>query len=261
MIKPGKLICNIYKKLPLLLLILTFSYFSWVNLTFGQSPDQQKDLSVDLGNRYYDAVDYLLLNAWMSDTIKQQKIQPAFAYGIVFPGLAKYSALRDLMETGATKMLYVQSGRKYAHYAIGRFQLKPSFAEQIERNLVRQKMTQFKFNLTNTQKARSERVKRLDSQEWQVRYLVMFIRLMDKRFKHIVWKTEEDKLRFYATAFNVGFNRDERTIRRMMTTRSLLRHSKDAKSKYRYGDVALYFYSNDGYRFMADLNDDSAIRK
>lgn len=261
MIKTGKLICNFYKKLPLLILIFTFLYYPWLNLTIGQSSDQQKDLSVDIGNRYFDAVDYLLINTWMSDTIKLQNIQPAFAYGIVFPGLAKYSALRDLMETGATKMLYVQSGRKYAHYAIGRFQMKPSFAEQIERNMVRQKMTQFKFNLTNTQKSRSERVKRLDSHEWQVRYLVMFIRLMDKRFKHIVWKTQEDKLRFYSTAFNVGFNRDERTIRRMMSTRSLLRRSEDAKSKYRYGDVALYFYSNDGYRFMADLNEDSVIPK
>lgn len=258
MFKPGKLICNFYKNLPLLILILSFFYFPWLNLTFAQSSEQQKDLSVDLGNRYYDAVDYLLINAWMSDTIKQQKIQPAFAYGIVFPGLAKYSALRDLMETGATKMLYVQSGRKYSHYAIGRFQLKPSFAEQIERNLVRQKMTRFKFNLTNTQKARSERVRRLDSQEWQVRYLIMFIRLMDKRFKHIVWKSEEDKLRFYATAFNVGFNRDERTIRRMMSTKSLLRRSKDAKSKYRYGDVALYFYSNDGYQFITKLTEDDS---
>ncbi|NTW24200.1 MAG: hypothetical protein HGA37_05845 [Lentimicrobium sp.] len=257
MTNPVRLIRELCKNTHLLVLFFFLFYHPFIKFTPGQSSDQHTDLTVDLGNRYFDAVDYLLKNTWMSDTIKQQKIQPAFAFGIVFPGLAKYSALRDLMETGATKMLYVQSGRKYAHYAIGRFQLKPSFAEQIERNMVRQKMSQFKFNLTNTQKARGERVRRLDSQEWQVRYLVMFIRLMDKRFKHIVWKTEDDKLRFYATAFNVGFNRDERTIRRMMSTRSLLRHSKDAKSKYRYGDVALYFYSNDGYRFMADLNDDS----
>lgn len=223
--------------------------------SFGQSGEEKIDLSAELGNRYFDALDYLRKNTWMYDTLVQQKIQPAYAYGIVFPGLVKYSALRDVMETGATRMLYVQSGRKYSHYTVGRFQLKPYFAEQVERNITRQKMSPHKFNLKNTSKARSERARRLDSQEWQLRYLIMYIRLMDKRFAHIKWKSDEDKVRFYATAFSVGFNRDERTIRRMMTTRSLLRRSKDAKSKYRYGDVATWFYRNDGYRFIAQFND------
>ncbi|MFH1118542.1 MAG: hypothetical protein V1775_01880 [Bacteroidota bacterium] len=219
----------------------------------GQTITPGTDLSAELGNRYFDAVDYLRRNTWMSDTLKKEKIQPAFAFGIVFPGLVKYSAILDVMETGATRMLYVQSGRKYSHYEVGRFQMKPSFAELIERNVTRQKMTSQKFDLKNTPKARGERARRLDSQEWQIRYLVMFIRLMDKRFAHIKWKSEDDRLRFYATAFSVGFNRDERTIRRMMTTRSILRRNSEAKSKYRSGDVALWFYVNDGYRFMAEF--------
>ncbi|MBK6344532.1 MAG: hypothetical protein IPF68_01140 [Bacteroidales bacterium] len=231
------------------LLFLTFSG----NRILAQTTVPGTDLSVELGNRYFDAVDYLRRNTWMSDTLKKERIQPAFAYGIIFPGLVKYSAIKDVMETGATRMLYVQSGRKYSHYEVGRFQMKPSFAELIERNVTRQKMTSQKFDLKNTSKARGERARRLDSQEWQLRYLVMFIRLMDKRFAHIKWKSEDDKLRFYATAFSVGFNRDERAIRRMMTTRSVLRRTSDAKSKYRSGDVAQWFYINDGYRFMAEF--------
>ena len=209
------------------------------------------DISADMGNRYFDAVDYLRKNTWMADTLELQKIQPAFALSIVFPGLANYSALRDVMETGATRMLYVQSGRRYSHYTVGRFQMKPSFAEQVERNVSRLKLSSYKFNLTNTAKARGERARRLDSEEWQLRYLVMFIKIVDKRFKHIKWKTEEDKVRFYATAFSVGFNRDERTIKRMMTNKSILRKYKKPKSKYRSGDVAVWFYSNDGYWFDA----------
>jgi len=235
----------------IIVLILLFHFFAGSRLS-GQTIAPGTDLSAELGNRYFDAVDYLRRNTWMSDTLKKEKIQPAFAYGIVFPGLVKYSAIKDVMETGATRMLYVQSGRKYSHYEVGRFQMKPSFAELIERNVTRQKMTTQKFDLKNTSKARGERARRLDSQEWQLRYLVMFIRLMDKRFAHIKWKSEDDKLRFYATAFSVGFNRDERSIRRMMTTRSVLRRTSDAKSKYRSGDVAQWFYVNDGYRFMAE---------
>lgn len=236
----------------IIVLILLFQFVAG-NYLLGQTIAPGADLSAELGNRYFDAVDYLRRNTWMSDTLKKEKIQPAFAYGIVFPGLVKYSAIKDVMETGATRMLYVQSGRKYSHYEVGRFQMKPSFAELIERNVTRQKMTTQKFDLKNTSKARGERARRLDSQEWQLRYLVMFIRLMDKRFAHIKWKSEDDKLRFYATAFSVGFNRDERAIRRMMTTRSVLRRTSDAKSKYRSGDVAQWFYVNDGYRFMAEF--------
>ena len=201
------------------------------------------------GNRYYDAMDYLIKNTWMADSLMENKISPDIAYGIIFPGLAKYSAIRDIMESGAYRMLYVQRGRKYSHFAVGRFQMKPSFAELVERNVTRNKLTKQEFNLKNTTQARSQRVRRLDSPEWQVRYLVFFVRLMDKRFAHVEWKSDEDKMRFYATAFDVGYNRDERTIRRMMNPRTRYTKRRKPKPKERYGDVAMYFFMNDGYRF------------
>ena len=209
-----------------------------------------EELGKELGNRYYDAVDYLIKNAWMSDSLIENKISPNIAFGIIFPGLVRYSAIRDIMETGAYRMLYIQRGRKYSHYAVGRFQMKPSFAELVERNVTRNKLTKEEFNLKNNAQARGQRVKRLDSQEWQLRYLVFFIRLMDKRFSHVEWKSDEDKVRFYATAFDVGYNRDERTIRRMMNPRTRYSKPRKSKVKYRYGDVAMYFFQNDGHRFQ-----------
>lgn len=204
----------------------------------------------DPGNRYYDAVDYLLKNTWMADSLIEKKISPDIAYGIIFPGLTKYSAIRDIMESGPYRVLYVQRGRKYSHFAVGRFQMKPSFAELVERNVTRNKLTKHEFNLKNTTEARGQRVRRLDSPEWQLRYLVFFIRLMDKRFAHVEWKSDEDKVRFYATAFDVGYNRDERTIRRIMNPRTrYTKRRKPKKQEQRYGDVAMYFFMNDGYRF------------
>ncbi|HAH56558.1 MAG: hypothetical protein KUL83_11055 [Lentimicrobium sp.] len=223
----------------------------------------QEQLASELGNRYFDAVDYLIKNSWMADTLIEQKINPALAYGIIFPGLVRYSALRDIMEAGAYRTLYVQRGRKYAHYTVGRFQMKPSFAELIERNVTRQKMTSFEFDLKNNSKARSLRAKRLESTEWQLRYLVFFIRIMEKRFNHVKWKSEDDKVRFYATAFNVGYNRDERTIRRMMNPRTpRYRKAKKTKAKDRHGDVAAYFYNLDGHRFTVKrLEDEVSIQE
>lgn len=179
-----------------------------------------EEMSRVLGNRYYDALDYLMKNTWMSDSLIEKQVNPDVAFGIVFPGLVKYSALRDIVESGPYRMLYIQQGRKYSHHSMGRFQMKPSFAELIERNITRNKLTKYEFNLKNTSQARAQRIRRLDSPEWQLRYLVFYVRLMDKRFNHVEWKSDEDKVRFYATAFDVGYNRDERTIRRMMNPRT-----------------------------------------
>lgn len=190
----------------------------------------------------------------MADTLIESKVSPDIAYGIIFPGLVKYSAIRDIMESGAYRMMYVQRGRKYGHFAMGRFQMKPSFAELVERNVTRNKLTKHEFNLRNSVQARAQRVKRLESPEWQVRYLVFFVRLMNKRFDHVEWKSDEDKVRFYATAFDVGYNRDERTIRRMMNPRTRYTKRRKIKTEERYGDVAIYFYVNDGHRFRLSDN-------
>ncbi len=234
--------------------LILCTFILWAGFLFSvnvkaQGKVQEQIISEDLGNKYFDALDFLTRNNWMLDTLMEYKINPDLAYGIIFPGLVNYSALRDIMETGASRTLYVQRGRKYSHFTIGRFQMKPSFAELAERNVTRQKLTKYEFNLKNSVQARSQRVKRLDSPEWQLRYLVFFVRLMDKRFAHIEWKSDDDKVRFYATAFNVGYNRDERTIRRMMNPRTRYVRPKKSKVKYRYGDVAAYFFENDGHRF------------
>ncbi len=214
---------------------------------------RSEDISSAIGDKYYDAIEFLEKSPWIYDTLVKAGIPPDLAYSVVFPGLVQYSALRDIMETGAMRTLYVQSGRKYAKYTVGRFQMKPSFAEQVERNLVRYKLSDEKFKLTNDTKARGERARRLDSPEWQVQYLIYYIKIMDKRFSHLKWKTAEDKIRFYATAYNVGFNRNERTIKYMMTRKSRFKKSRDTRSNIRHGDVAAYFYNNDGHRFKSVL--------
>lgn len=209
------------------------------------------DIDVALGDKYYDGVEYLEKSPWIYDTLVKAGIPPDLAFSVIFPGLVQYSTIRDIMETGAMRTLYVQSGRKYSKYAVGRFQMKPSFAEQVERNVVRYKLSDEKFKLTNDAKARGERARRLDSPQWQVQYLIFYIKIMDKRFSHLKWKTAEDKVRFYATAFNIGFNRNERTIKYMMTRKSKFKKSRDARSRLRHGDVAAYFFNNDGHKFKS----------
>lgn len=215
----------------------------------------QPELILELGNKYFDAIDYLQKNIWIIDTMKNEGVSPDIALSVVIPSMLRYSGLRDIVETGAMRTLYIQSGRKYSHYSVGRFQMKPSFAEMVERTYMRQKLGDVKFVVNNSLKARAERAKRLESKEWQVQYLIMFYKIMEKRYAHIEWRNKEDKARFYATAYDVGFNRDERTIRRMMSSKTtnrrvLNRKVKNVNSKYRTGDVAVWFIMNDAYRFV-----------
>lgn len=219
----------------------------------SQGAVEPVDVSIELGDKYYDALEYLEKNTWIYDTLVKSNVSPELAFSIIFPSLTRYTALKDIMETSAMRTLYVQSGRKYSKYMVGRFQMKPSFAELVERNVNKYKLGDYKFKMQNNPKARSERARRLDSPQWQVQYLILYTKIMDKRFSHLKWKTPADKVRFYATAFNIGFNKNERTIKYLMSRRSLLRSSKDAKSKLRYGDVAVWFFENDGRRFKSDI--------
>lgn len=221
----------------------------------GQEPAIQPELILELGNKYFDAIDYLQKNRWIIDTLVNENVSPDVALSAVIPSMLRYSGLRDIVETGAMRTLYIQSGRKYSHYSVGRFQMKPSFAEMVERTYIRLKLGNQKFVVSNTSKARAERAKRLENKEWQVQYLIMFYKIMEKRYAHIEWKNKEDKARFYATAYDVGFNRDERTIRRMMSPKTtnrrvLNRKVKNVNSKYRTGDVAVWFIMNDAYKFV-----------
>ena len=57
------------------------------------------------------------------------------AIAVVFPELIRYSALRDKIEITLLKSLYIYKGDDYADFSIGQFQMKPSFAELIHKNV------------------------------------------------------------------------------------------------------------------------------
>ena len=61
-------------------------------------------------------------------------LRAELAEAVVFPELVLYSALQDCIETTAVKGLYLQGGTRGADFSIGRFQMKPSFAEALERD-------------------------------------------------------------------------------------------------------------------------------
>ena len=59
-------------------------------------------------------------------------VDARLAEAIVFPELIRYSKWQDEIEKAAVNGLYVLQGTNGANFSIGRFQMKPSFAEEVE---------------------------------------------------------------------------------------------------------------------------------
>jgi hypothetical protein len=167
-----------------------------------------------------------------------------FLFALVAPELTQYGYLKDKVETYSLKVFYVQSGKAYADFSIGVFQMKPSFIERLEDSLQTRKHLHAKYQNClmpepDSRKARATRVQRLGQLEWQLEYLALFCELVRERFPLKSERHDDEMLAFYSAAYNTGFHKPEDLIDRM-AQRSLFPHFSSVK--YRYSDIALWFY-------------------
>lgn len=220
-------------------------------LTF-ETLSSQKNTHTDyqnlFGKQYTEACNYLNSNCWITDSLVKNGIDPILAKAIIFPELIRYSAIKDKIEIGALLTLYVQYGADYANFSIGRFQIKPSFAIEIEQDL--KKDLHFKkdklvssVSIYNTHQARLERIKRLESPAWQLQYLIWFFRIMEKNHG-ADFKTYEDKVRFYATAYNCGYSHSTDYIKKMSTGKYFHVSLFKGSEVYNYADISLHYLNS-----------------
>ncbi len=197
------------------------------------------------GKDYDKATVYISKNQWINDSLKKENINPEFAVAIIFPELIRYSAIQDIIEVSALKTLYIQYGTKYSDFSIGHFQMKPSFAEKIE-EIFSAKNKKTKFSKKNSPQSRLDRIKRLDSDVWQLRYLIMFIKIMDSRFANEIFINESEKLRFYATAYNCGFTKSAQEIKDRINLSffSTVLIPVEDTERYCYPDISVFFFEN-----------------
>ncbi len=136
---------------------------------------------------------------------------------IIFPECTRFSRFSDQMETTALEYFYVKYGSQSANFSIGRFQMKPSFIEDLENEILtleisEEEKSRFNFKATEEKKIRAERVARLTETTWQIHYLCIFYKVMDQRMSHKVWESRKDRVAFYAAAYNYGFLSSEAEI-------------------------------------------------
>lgn len=135
-------------------------------------------------------------------------VDSRIAEAIVFPELIRYSMWKDEIEQAAVNGLYVSKGKTGADFSVGRFQMKPSFAEEVEKDWNNSNLSKdysFAFNLHQNTEARRSRIRRLATIEGQCRYLAMFIRLQMLRHPQLSQLPPKEQVRCLATLYNRSY--------------------------------------------------------
>jgi hypothetical protein len=140
----------------------------------------------------------------------------AEALAVTFPELIRWSAFKDIFETTANEVLYVQKGKETANFSIGHFQMKPNFVEQLEDYVATHPdLATFNYVVIKgkaEKECRKERIERLKQFAWQLRYAHVYWLVAKDKFKNRAFKTATERVRFFATAYNYGFMRPEADI-------------------------------------------------
>ena len=224
-----------------------FAIILFITLSFPQN-----DFSKIFGSDYKDALHFLKSKKERITLLtKKYGGESKLIIPVIFPELIRFSVLSDLFEIGALEIIYVDKGCEAADFSIGRFQMKPSFVENIENAI--SKMPDVNIELkqlihyseTDLRKIRSKRIKRMKSFDWQVIYLICFEKVVKVLFKNHNFKSFEDKIKFFATAYNYGYNKSVKNIEHWQNKKIFPYGSNFIGNQYAYSEIALFFYKND----------------
>jgi hypothetical protein len=171
-----------------------------------------------------------------------------FVTAIVYPELLRYNYIQDFIETSGLELIYMRYGAKTADFSIGHFQMKPSFAEHIEKYIEKNAadFQQYK-KLIIAQKAkpvlqRKLRLTRLKQMDWQLTYLHAFIAICDHKFHFLKFNTTKDKLRFYAACYNIGFHKKYQNILQNENSNTFPNGPKYLGTQFCYASIASAYY-------------------
>lgn len=198
------------------------------------------------GKDYEKALAYLGKAVWIDSIAQAHGLVPREVKAVVFPELVRFNSIQDKIETFALETLYVQYGKTYANFSIGSFQVKPSFAEQVEIDLMQllgpARMLhgyQLTANDTlSTESNRSKRVKRLKDPRLMTVYICAFFQWMEKKYPALHGL---EKIRFFASAYNSDYRKSASEIRAFEKKR-FFQTGFGNHTRYPYADIAAYYF-------------------
>jgi hypothetical protein len=143
--------------------------------------------------------------------------------------------------------LYRNLGDDYANFSIGVFQIKPSFAEDIQTRIFAGTDKELKslfrkrslFPYLNSYRASI--IADLENPQTELNYIIGFYKICEKRFKN-TWTDEISRIRFFSTAYNTGFIKKSDDIE-SMSDKKFFNTKLFKTENYSYADVSLFWYN------------------
>jgi hypothetical protein len=172
-----------------------------------------------------------------------------FMQSIVFPEVMRYNSIKDGIEAESLRTLYVQFGADYANFSIGLFQMKPTFAELVEQKSKQwlpvniYKELQLDYNSNDEEDIRMQRLERLQDEDWQMVYLTAFICLCNKMYVNKIFSSQKEKLQWYATVYNAGFDKKENYISQKIQQDNFYLNQGMPEKKFKYAAIAGWYYN------------------
>lgn len=212
---------------------------------FSQEPDYKKLF----GNDWIRAEEFVTENeVWMKAQADRNNTSYRLAVAVIFPELVRYSALRDKIEIALLKTLYINLGEEYANFSIGPFQMKPSFAESIHKDIgivrghgIRPVIASGK-RVRDVRKYRSGIVEDLEDVRTQFIYLVAFLKICERKYAK-KWQDENEKVKFFATVYNCGLSYSGGSIDTMMGKKFFSTRLVKGET-YSYSGISSYWYTH-----------------
>jgi hypothetical protein len=223
--------------------------FLALHLFGNTSSARQPDYKEIFGQDWKKADQFVITNRnWIEPLLEKHNIEFNEAIAVVFPELVRYSALQDKIEVTLLKALYINLGEDYANFSIGQFQIKPSFAETLsdlaqtaagrkEKNMLKRKS-----DFGKIRSFRAAIVSDLENTAEQLKYLIVFIKVCEKKFNLRNMESLE-RIKFLATAYNYNFLKSEQEIVNMADKKFYSAKLFDTES-YSYSDISLFWYSH-----------------
>ncbi len=184
-----------------------------------------------------------------NDVFESLDADPRECEAVIFPELMRYSRVKDGIEHGVLLAPYVKKGVAGANFSVGIFQMKPSFAEQVEEAWMHSPLRHeygLYFVLADSEDIRRRRVDRLADERWQCVYLALFVRLMIEREPTLADMSPEDRVAFLATAYNYSFTAslDDLKLRRPRKTFHLDLLKTPSTTLHSYAPLSLRRFSS-----------------
>ncbi len=135
-------------------------------------------------------------------------ICPEEAEAVVYPEIVRYTVVTDIVQKTLNYGTYVSLGTQGFDFSVGRFQMKPSFVEGLEKAWMESGLWQrygIRFDVRDHWRARQARMDRMRDEQWQCIYLGVFLRLFHYTYGPGLASLDAlQRLRLAATAYNRG---------------------------------------------------------